>query len=239
MPRIRTIKPEFPQSESMGRISRDARLLFVELWTICDDSGRTRAASRMLASLLFPYDDDAPGLIEGWLEELEREHCITRYTSDSQTYLQVSNWLNHQKIDRPSASKIPAFDESSRIIANARELSSVDQGPRTKDQGKEKALDHRTDDRARVRSDFNTRFWPAYPRKVGKSNAEKAWRKLDPDPETVKDIITAIAVQRESDQWRRDEGQFIPHPATWLNGRRWEDEGGTTNGTPLASGMVL
>jgi hypothetical protein len=59
MARIRTIKPEFPQSESMGRISRDARLLFVQLWCICDDHGRTRAASRMLASLLFPYDDDA------------------------------------------------------------------------------------------------------------------------------------------------------------------------------------
>ena len=49
MARIRTIKPEFPQSESMGRVSRDARLLFVQLWCICDDHGRTRAASRMLA----------------------------------------------------------------------------------------------------------------------------------------------------------------------------------------------
>jgi hypothetical protein len=76
MPRIRTIKPEFPQSQSTGRVSRDARLLFILLWTIADDVGRTRAASRMLASLLFPYDDDAPALIEGWLAELERELCI-------------------------------------------------------------------------------------------------------------------------------------------------------------------
>lgn len=133
MPRIRTIKPEFPQSESIGRISRDARLLFIELWTLCDDSGRTRAASRMLASLLFPYDDDAPGLIDGWCSELEREGCIIRYTADGATYIQVCNWLNHQKIDRPSQSKIPPFDESSRILANPRESSSVDQG--SKDQG--------------------------------------------------------------------------------------------------------
>jgi hypothetical protein len=35
--RIRSIKPEFPQSESVGRLSRDARLLFVQLWTICDE----------------------------------------------------------------------------------------------------------------------------------------------------------------------------------------------------------
>jgi hypothetical protein len=135
MPRIRTIKPEFPQSQSMGRVSRDARLLFIELWTICDDSGRTRAASRMLASLLFPYDDDAPRLIDGWLGELESEGCVVRYRVHGDDYLQVCNWLNHQKIDKPSASKIPPFDESSRILASPREHSSLDQGPRTKDQG--------------------------------------------------------------------------------------------------------
>lgn len=141
MPRIRTIKPEFPQSESMGNVSRDARLLFIELWTLCDDSGRTRAASRMLASLLFPYDDDAPKLIDGWLEELDREGCIIRYSIDGASYIEVCNWLNHQKIDRPSPSKIPPPTESSRILANPREPSSVDQGSRTKevDQGKERA----------------------------------------------------------------------------------------------------
>lgn len=140
MARIRTIKPEFPQSESMGRVSRDARLLFVELWTLCDDLGRTRAASRMLASLLFPYDDDAPALIDGWLAELEREQCVVRYAVDGATYLQVCNWLNHQKIDKPSGSKIPPFDESSRILSNPREQSSEDQGSRTKEGIKEKSL---------------------------------------------------------------------------------------------------
>ena len=133
MARIRTIKPEFPQSESMGRVSRDARLLFVQLWTLCDDSGRTRGNSRMLASLLFPYDDDAPNLIDGWLDELDRESCIVRYLAEGSTYIEICNWLNHQKIDKPSQSKIPPFSESSRILSNHRERSCVDQG--SKDQG--------------------------------------------------------------------------------------------------------
>jgi hypothetical protein len=89
----------------------------------------------MLASLLFPYDDDAPGLIDGWLSELEREHCIDRYQVDGSSYVQISNWLIHQKIDKPSPSKIPAFDEKYRILSNPRECSSLDQGSRTKDQG--------------------------------------------------------------------------------------------------------
>lgn len=133
MARIRTIKPEFPQSESMGNVSRDARLLFVLLWTICDDEGKSRGNSRMLASLLFPYDDDAPAMIDSWMSELEEEGCVVRYQSGGSTYLQVLNWLNHQKIDKPSKSKIPDFDESSRILANPRESSSLDQG--SKDQG--------------------------------------------------------------------------------------------------------
>jgi len=133
MARIRTIKPELPQSESMGRVSRDARLLFILIWTLCDDAGRARAASRMLASLLFPYDDDAPGLIDDWLGELEGEGCIMRYSVDGSAYLQVCKWLIHQKIDRPSASKIPTPAESSRPLASPRESSSVDLDLRTKD----------------------------------------------------------------------------------------------------------
>ena len=139
MARIRTIKPEFPQSESMGAISRDARLLFCLLWTVCDDEGRTRGASRMLASLLFPYDDDAPSLIEGWLSELESVQCIVRYSVAGSTYLQVCNWLIHQKIDKPSKSRLPAFGEGSRILAKPRETSAPDLGPRTVDLGAGKA----------------------------------------------------------------------------------------------------
>jgi hypothetical protein len=133
MARIRTIKPEFPQSESMGRVSRDARLLFIELWTICDDEGRARGASRMLASLLFPYDDDAPGLIDGWLNELEQERCIIRYEVDGTKYIQVTKWLEHQKIDRPSASRLPGPEGNSRALASPREPSPPDLGPRTMD----------------------------------------------------------------------------------------------------------
>lgn len=137
MARIRTIKPEFPQSESMGKISRDARLCFIELWTIADDSGRLRAASRMLASLLFPYDDDAPGLINTWLDELEREGCITRYIVDGHNYIQIANWLSHQKIDKPSKSLFPSFANIREDSPNIREDSSEDQGPRTKEWTKE------------------------------------------------------------------------------------------------------
>ena len=137
MARIRTIKPEFPQSETIGALSRDARLLFIQLWTIVDDAGRVRAASRMLASLLYPYDDDAPKLIDGWLDELERHDCVRRYQVDGASYLDIPNWLKHQKIDKPSASKIPEFAAHSPKPRECSRKLVTDLGPRTKDLGKD------------------------------------------------------------------------------------------------------
>lgn len=109
MGRIRTIKPEFPQSETIGKLSREARLLFIMLWTIADDAGRFRAASRMLASILYPYDDDASAAICGWLDELERNDCIRRYEVNGSTFGEIVNWLSHQKIDRPGPEVVPVI----------------------------------------------------------------------------------------------------------------------------------
>jgi hypothetical protein len=67
-------------------------------------------------------------------------------------------------------------------------------------------------------------FYEAYPRKQGRQAAIKAWDKLNPDTGTTAKIMRAIEVQKQSEQWRRENGRFIPCPATWLNGRRWEDQ---------------
>lgn len=67
-------------------------------------------------------------------------------------------------------------------------------------------------------------FWDAYPRKVGKPKAESAFRKVNPSGPVLEAMLVAIVTQKRSAQWTRDGGEFIPHPATWLNQRRWEDE---------------
>lgn len=67
-------------------------------------------------------------------------------------------------------------------------------------------------------------FWAAFPRKKAKPDAEKAWRKLRPDDELVERILVALGAQARSEQWRKDGGQFVPYPATWIRGCRWEDE---------------
>jgi hypothetical protein len=67
-------------------------------------------------------------------------------------------------------------------------------------------------------------FWEAYPRKTGKGAAEKAYEKIKPSKELHETMIRAVRSAALSRQWKKDGGQFIPYPATWLNQKRWEDE---------------
>ena len=71
-----------------------------------------------------------------------------------------------------------------------------------------------------VITDFDC-FWENYPRKVGKANAKKAWEKHKPDLDAV---LASLSTQKLSEGWKKNNGKFIPHPTTWINGERWNDE---------------
>jgi hypothetical protein len=64
-------------------------------------------------------------------------------------------------------------------------------------------------------------FWSSYPKKVGKDSARKAWNKTKP---LLDDVLAALHWQRDSEQWKKNSGQFIPNPSTYLNQGRWQDE---------------
>ena len=68
------------------------------------------------------------------------------------------------------------------------------------------------------------KFWAVYPHKVGKGEARKAWAKVKPSAVLHEKILTAIANAIRSEQWQRENGRYIPNPATWLNQGRWDDE---------------
>lgn len=67
-------------------------------------------------------------------------------------------------------------------------------------------------------------FWKAYPRKKDKQYALNAFAKLKPTDELLEKMLVAIEAQKKTREWKKDNGQFIPYPSSWLNARRWEDE---------------
>ncbi len=67
-------------------------------------------------------------------------------------------------------------------------------------------------------------FWKAYPKKKNKGDAEKSWGKLKPDTDLQNKIFKSLELLTASEDWKKQGGQFIPYPASWLNAKGWEDE---------------
>lgn len=75
-------------------------------------------------------------------------------------------------------------------------------------------------DNTKYISDFDI-FWKAYPKKTGKVKCLSLWKKIKPD---VNEILKTLSWQKSSEQWKKEGGQFIPNPLTYLNQGRWMDE---------------
>jgi hypothetical protein len=71
---------------------------------------------------------------------------------------------------------------------------------------------------------FFTLFWSAYPKKRNKGDAEKAFKKLNPDELLFQKILNAVEAAKFSPDWKKEEGKFIPYPASWIRAQGWEDE---------------
>jgi 2'-5' RNA ligase len=71
--------------------------------------------------------------------------------------------------------------------------------------------------------DFDT-FWALYPKKVAKADARKAWAQTKDIRPELTNLLNAVKAACKTEAWMKDGGKYIPHPATWLRGERWEDE---------------
>lgn len=112
-------------------------------------------------------------------------------------------------------------DETS---SNAEETSGNQSETQSKSKSKSKKKSKDSEKEKEPEQDLFDRFWAVYPRKVGKKDAVKAWNKLKPDETLTLQIIEGVERWKLSTQWTKDGGQYIPYPATFLNGERWKDE---------------
>jgi TusA-related sulfurtransferase len=148
------------------------------------------------------------------LTKLKSTGELTVKTTNKFSIITIENWAKYQggvdesdrqtdsQTDRPPTVNRQANGVSSYYIRN-KEIKNIN------DQNDAMIFD---------------RFWNAYPRKVAKQAALKAFAKIKPDEALLGKMIAALERQKKSVTWLKDKGQFIPHAATWLNGRRWEDE---------------
>lgn len=106
MARIRTIKPTFFRSRSVKRLSQNAKLVWIGLWNLADDEGRLLDELGILAGDLWSLSLSEAKL-NAALKELDDESRILRYEVAGHKYIQVTNWSEHQRINRPAPSLLP------------------------------------------------------------------------------------------------------------------------------------
>lgn len=112
MARKRMIDPNIWQSEDFSKLSTLGKLVFIGLFSLADDEGRGRSNPVYLKSTLFPYEEGIRSAdIDKTLSEISSNMSVIFYSCDGNSYYSLYNWNTWQKIDRPSQSKIPEYDE--------------------------------------------------------------------------------------------------------------------------------
>jgi hypothetical protein len=109
MARIRSIKPEFWEDRRLAaQLTRDQRLFYVGLWNQADDEGRFLAHPRRLLGAIFPYEEDLPETFAcETLSLLSSTGRLVLYVVEGEPYGQLTKFKDHQRINRPTPSRIP------------------------------------------------------------------------------------------------------------------------------------
>jgi hypothetical protein len=107
--RIRSIKPDFFTSESIGALSLHARLTFAGLWTYVDDKGRAKDNVRAIRGALWPNDEETVNStdVSHFIDELVEHDMVCRYIHEGSAYLHAINFNKHQTVNKPTASRLP------------------------------------------------------------------------------------------------------------------------------------
>jgi hypothetical protein len=220
----RIIKESIARSEKISGLTDFQFRLWVHLITYVDDFGRGDARPAIIKGSCFPFRERLANKdIEKGIAELADAGCVGLYKVDGKPYLYLPNWDEHQRM-RNKVSKFPSpedADECGTVAASCGELPQIAariQNPESESRIQNPNPESRP---AHAREDVFEQFWKCYPRKEGKQKARSAFAKVDVDVDT---LLAALEQQKKSAQWLKNNGEFIPHASTWLNGKRWEDQ---------------
>ena len=197
------------KSQKMASLSNDTvRLLYTWMLSHLDVNGNFYADPVMVNNLIFTRLGHSIKTITSALDELTEKGLILRYKVNGEIYLNYPDFIEKQPKLLPVREGIP-------------DIPKLTQESLMSNSGVTQTQYNIIEYNIRVNEGFDE-FWKAYPRKVNKREAREKWNKAKlPD---LPIVLKAIEDQKKTDQWQRDNGKFIPHPSTWINKERWEDE---------------
>lgn len=230
MARSRNIKPGFYKNEELAECSVWARLIFPGLWMLADREGRLEDRPKRIKAELLPMDAQE---VEPLLVELADHGFIKRYKADGKAVIWIPNFLKHQNPHhREQPSDLPSHESPGLCVDGMQEKPEastpfhggqavlIPDSPLSESLNSD-SLNTATPDKSGER--FG-KFWLAYPKKVAKADAKKAFDKTKADDALLARMLNALEQWKRHPDWIKEGGQYVPNPATWLNGGRWDDE---------------
>jgi len=209
----RYLKPGIRDSEAIDSLTPDAEVLFYRLLVTVDDFGRYDGRPAMIKAACYPIKDKHTTKdVKSWVTELSNNGLVVVYESENKPFIQLLKWDNKP---RASSSKYPSFAD------NCIQLYTDVCIPRTCVPLTETKTVTKTS-HSKAASDSFIKFWEIWPYKKAKVDAEKAWKKLGIDDQR-------LAYGGVKSFWSGQKVDFYINPATYLNGRRWEDERDSSN----------
>ena len=236
----RIVRDELLTSERYWSVSIQAQQLYIHLLLVVDDAARFSGKNFTLRASCFPGRAIDADELERMLTELVDADLIRVYLSTGDRYIFIPRFRNRKRYF--SSSKFPPPpNEINDLPEPKSSLSQPQVIPKTGGVGVGVGVGvvkrHSSKPAAlkAIDSAGFQKFWSAYPRKVGKDAARKAFAARNPDAFLIEAMLSAVRAQAASEQWT-ESPRFIPHPSTWLIQGRWQD-GETAETSPFSRGI--
>jgi len=207
-----------------NQLSEFAQLLYLKILPHTDDYGRFEGDPEILKVRVDPFSKrKIKDYISTIKEIADLGLWIWYLTDDNKAVVQYNESafcrINAFLIKKRGKPEFPEYIDSYKSISNdIGLLSSINNSKYKVISRKQQVESNKIDEEK-----FN-KFWVIYPRKASKQEAIKSFCKLDPDEDLLNIILSDIENKRKSTDWNKDGGQYIPHPSTYLNKKRWEDK---------------
>jgi hypothetical protein len=228
----RILKESICTSENIDNLTPEEEVFFYRLMVNCDDYGRIDARPAILRARCYPLrlEKIKEKDITKWLDALAKQNLIILYQLEEHTYLQITKWKKHQQI-RASKSKYPGPDDEGALMISSdincnqqissdincnQQISSDINGNQSKSNVPVIEIEYDNRNRISEQNEFEL-FWKHYPKKVGKMQAFKNWKKLIAKGYTNEQLIQCANNYKALVLKEKRESKFIKHAEGFLN----------------------
>lgn len=176
-----------------------------------DGTIRYLTESQLMVQAGVKFDGPEWDHTKGVLDHLQELGMIQQSNGE----ITIKNWRKRQEMMLSNAERQARFRAKRDSNAKVTQMSQ---------NSNERIEENRIEENRNTLVERFNLFWAMYPRKEQKKKAQVAWLKIKPDQALHDEIIKGLQKFLVCEQWTKDNGRFIPHPTTWLNGERWRDE---------------